>query len=105
MLCVKPIILPRKMQIMDASDLAAKAPNGLDITSVTEEVEDFITPGKTIRCPCGSSLPTEFMIQVRSNMVVIFYSGLDELWKNSVVILHFRFSSLLLSLSFSRKRK
>ncbi|KAL9402626.1 hypothetical protein Peur_006475 [Populus x canadensis] len=53
----------RKMQIMDASDLAAKAPNGLDIMSVTEEVEDFITPGKTVRCPCGSSLPTEFMIQ------------------------------------------
>ncbi|KAF9676709.1 hypothetical protein SADUNF_Sadunf08G0031200 [Salix dunnii] len=53
----------RKMQITDASDLAAKAPNGFDIMSVKEEVEYFISPGKMIRCPCGSSLPTEFMIQ------------------------------------------
>ena len=103
--CFKPIILPRKMQITDSSDLAAKAPNGFDIMSVKEEAKYFISPGKMIRCPCGSSLPDEFMIQVRSNIVVIFYYGLDELWKNSAVILHFRFSSLLLSSSFSRKRK
>uniref|UniRef100_A0A6N2LQH8 SAP domain-containing protein n=1 Tax=Salix viminalis TaxID=40686 RepID=A0A6N2LQH8_SALVM len=54
----------RKMQITDSSDLAAKAPNGFDIMSVKEEVEYFTSPGKMIRCPCGSSLPTEFMIQV-----------------------------------------
>ncbi|KAJ6317521.1 hypothetical protein OIU76_013126 [Salix suchowensis] len=53
----------RKMQITDSSDLAAKAPNGFDIMSVKEEVEYFTSPGKMIRCPCGSSLPTEFMIQ------------------------------------------
>ncbi|KAJ6900579.1 E3 SUMO-protein ligase SIZ1-like isoform X1 [Populus alba x Populus x berolinensis] len=53
----------RKMQITDASDLAVRAPSGLDTMSVKEEVEDFISPEKRIRCPCGSSLPTEFMIQ------------------------------------------
>ncbi|KAL9388587.1 hypothetical protein Peur_017192 [Populus x canadensis] len=53
----------RKMQITDASDLAAGAPSGLHTMSVKEEVEDFISPEKRIRCPCGSSLPTEFMIQ------------------------------------------
>lgn len=77
MLCVKPIILPRKMQITNASDLAAEAPSGLDTMSVKEEVEDFICTEKRIRCPCGSSLPSEFMIQVRLHIVVIFFSGLN----------------------------
>jgi hypothetical protein len=77
MLRVKPIILPRKMHITDASDLAVGAPSGFHTMSVKEEVEDFISPEKRIRCPCGSSLPTEFMIQVRSNIVVIFFSGLN----------------------------
>ena len=70
-------LFPRKMQITDASDLAVRAPSGLDAMSVKEEVEDFISPEKRIRCPCGSSLPTEFMIQVRLNIVVFFFSGLN----------------------------
>ncbi|KAJ6325409.1 hypothetical protein OIU76_012485 [Salix suchowensis] len=53
----------RKMQITNASDLAAETPSGLDTMSVKEEVEDFISTEKRIRCPCGSSLPSEFMIQ------------------------------------------
>ncbi|XP_024466348.1 E3 SUMO-protein ligase SIZ1 isoform X4 [Populus trichocarpa] len=53
----------RKMHITDASDLAVGAPSGFHTMSVKEEVEDFISPEKRIRCPCGSSLPTEFMIQ------------------------------------------
>ncbi|KAJ6720297.1 E3 SUMO-PROTEIN LIGASE SIZ1-LIKE ISOFORM X1, partial [Salix viminalis] len=53
----------RKMQITNASDLAAEAPSGLDTMSVKEEVEDFISTEKRIRCPCGSSLPSKFMIQ------------------------------------------
>ncbi|KAJ6717714.1 E3 SUMO-PROTEIN LIGASE SIZ1-LIKE ISOFORM X1 [Salix purpurea] len=53
----------RKMQITNASDLAAETPSGLDTMSVKEEVEDFISTEKRIRCPCGSSLPSGFMIQ------------------------------------------
>ncbi|XP_077239513.1 E3 SUMO-protein ligase SIZ1-like isoform X2 [Tasmannia lanceolata] len=54
----------RKMQVHGATDLASKGQNGSNLAKLKpkEEVDDFRSPRK-IRCPCGSSLPTETMIQ------------------------------------------
>ncbi|XP_077233010.1 E3 SUMO-protein ligase SIZ1-like isoform X2 [Tasmannia lanceolata] len=54
----------RKMQVHGATDLASKGQNGSNLSNVKpkEEIDDFQLDMK-IRCPCGSSLPTESMIQ------------------------------------------
>lgn len=49
-----------------SADLATKGQIGLDISShkPEEEFEKSINSDVKICCPCGSSLPTESMIQV-----------------------------------------
>ncbi|KAJ4977643.1 hypothetical protein NE237_008423 [Protea cynaroides] len=55
----------RKMQIHGATDLASKGQSVSDVNNVKpkEEVDDSFEMEMKIRCPCGSSLPTESMIQ------------------------------------------
>lgn len=55
----------RKIQNMELADLATKGQSGLDISShkPEEEFEKYINSDVKICCPCGSSLPTESMIQ------------------------------------------
>ncbi|XP_019052840.1 PREDICTED: E3 SUMO-protein ligase SIZ1 isoform X2 [Nelumbo nucifera] len=55
----------RKMQVPGATDLASKGQSGSDISNVKlkEEVDDSFQMDLKIRCPCGSSLATESMIQ------------------------------------------
>lgn len=57
----------RKLQLPGATDLASKGQSGLDINDVKpkEEVDDSFQAVLKIRCPCGRSLATESMIQVR----------------------------------------
>ncbi|XP_042482031.1 E3 SUMO-protein ligase SIZ1-like isoform X3 [Macadamia integrifolia] len=52
----------RKMQIHGATDLASKGQSGSDV-KLKEEVDDPFQLEMKIRCPCGSSLATESMIQ------------------------------------------
>ncbi|XP_043700650.1 E3 SUMO-protein ligase SIZ1-like isoform X2 [Telopea speciosissima] len=52
----------RKMQIHGATDLASKGQSCSDVKLKEEEVDSFQLEMK-IRCPCGSSLATESMIQ------------------------------------------
>ncbi|KAJ6803556.1 E3 SUMO-protein ligase SIZ1-like isoform X2 [Iris pallida] len=55
----------RKMQLPGATDLASKGQSSSDINNVKpkEEVVDSYQLDMKVRCPCGSSLPTESMIQ------------------------------------------
>ena len=56
----------RKMQIPGATDLASISQSSSDINPVKpkEEVKDSYQLDMKVRCPCGSSLLTESMIQV-----------------------------------------
>ncbi|XP_062156490.1 E3 SUMO-protein ligase SIZ1-like isoform X2 [Alnus glutinosa] len=60
-----PLSCSRKIRNMELADLAAKGQSGLDISShkPEEEFEKSINLDVKICCPCGSSLPTESMIQ------------------------------------------
>ncbi|KAJ4971171.1 hypothetical protein NE237_004270 [Protea cynaroides] len=55
----------RKMQVPSATDLASKGHSGSDVNTMKpkEEVDDSFQLEQKIRCPCGSSLPNESMIQ------------------------------------------
>ncbi|XP_042503873.1 E3 SUMO-protein ligase SIZ1-like isoform X2 [Macadamia integrifolia] len=55
----------RKMQIPGATDLASKGHSGSDVNNVKlkVEIDDSFQLEQKIRCPCGSSLATESMIQ------------------------------------------
>ncbi|KAF8403052.1 hypothetical protein HHK36_011146 [Tetracentron sinense] len=55
----------RKMQVPGATDLATKGPSCSDINPVKlkEEEDDSFQVEMKVRCPCGSSLHTESMIQ------------------------------------------
>ncbi|KAJ6827987.1 E3 SUMO-protein ligase SIZ1-like isoform X2 [Iris pallida] len=55
----------RKMQLPGAADLASKGQSSSDINNVKpkEEVVDSYQLEMKVRCPCGSSLLTESMIQ------------------------------------------
>ena len=53
------------MQIPGATDLASKSQSSSDISQVKpKEVKDSYQLDMKVRCPCGSSLLTESMIQV-----------------------------------------
>lgn len=58
--------ISRKMQVSGATELASKGPgvSGSCNPSVKAEIDDSHEVEK-IRCPCGSSLRTESMIEVR----------------------------------------
>ncbi|KAK2633927.1 hypothetical protein Ddye_028719 [Dipteronia dyeriana] len=55
----------RKMQILDDDDLATNEHSASVLSDVNlkMEVGDSINSNSKICCPCGNSLPTEFMIQ------------------------------------------
>ncbi|KAG2729965.1 hypothetical protein I3843_01G267300 [Carya illinoinensis] len=55
----------RKIQNMESADLPTKGQSVLETTSLRPEgeFENSINSGVKICCPCGSSLPTESMIQ------------------------------------------
>jgi hypothetical protein len=59
---------------MELADLAAKGQSGLDISShkPEEEFEKSINLDVKICCPCGSSLPTESMIQVLQQFILLY---------------------------------
>lgn len=56
----------RKIQNMESADLPTKRQSALETTSLKHEgeFENSINSDVKICCPCGSSLPTESMIQV-----------------------------------------
>lgn len=55
----------RKMQVHGATELATKFPNGSDSNNLKpkEEVDDSFQLDMKVRCPCGSSLLSDSMIQ------------------------------------------
>lgn len=67
--------VPRKMQVSGATDLASKGQGLSDSSNVKlkEEFEDSYNDMK-IRCPCGSTLPTETMLKVYQLFAFFFLS-------------------------------
>lgn len=64
---------PRKLQCAAANSTSTNGENSLEINVVKpkEEVVDPLYSEKKIRCPCGSSLSTEYMIQVIPSSFVV----------------------------------
>lgn len=61
-----PSLIPRKLQVSVAPDLASKG-QGVSNSSnmkIKGEVDDYFQPDTKVRCPCGNSLESESMIKV-----------------------------------------
>ena len=89
----------RKIQLPGAMDLASKGQNGVDINNVKpkEEVDDSFQVDMKVRCPCGSSLPTESMIQVHllnllyplsSKLLTFFWLHIYHMEPTGLYIVH-----------------
>lgn len=64
----------RKLQCAAANSTSTNGENSLEINVVKpkEEVVDPLYSEKKIRCPCGSSLSTEYMIQCADPQCLVF---------------------------------
>lgn len=61
------VVIPRKLQVSVAPDLASKGGQGVSNSSnikIKGEMDDYTQSDTKVRCPCGSSLETESMIKV-----------------------------------------
>lgn len=70
------VVVPRKMQVSGATDLASKGPSVSDTSNVKpkEEFDDPFQSDSKTRCPCGSSLLTDSMIKVVLHVFAVFFS-------------------------------
>lgn len=69
------VLIPRKLQVSVAPDLASKGGQGVSNSSnikIKGEMDDYIQSDTKVCCPCGSSLETESMIKV---ILIMSYSG------------------------------
>ncbi|OVA18127.1 zinc finger protein [Macleaya cordata] len=64
----------RKMQISGATELASKGQSDSDVDNgkPKEEVDNSVQLDMKVRCPCGTSLPTESMIQCEDTRCLVW---------------------------------